>query len=92
MQEAGDDLLMFYRFPQTQWKSLPTTNVIERLHGEFRRHVKTQGSLPTAQAAELLRFALIMSGQSRVRRIEGWQDLRDMEKVLHAPSQPQEAA
>ncbi len=92
LQEAGDELLTCYRFPQTQWKSLRTTNVIERLHGEFRRRVKTQDSLPTAQAAELLLFALIMSGQIRVRRIDGWQDLRDMDKVSHVTSQPQEAA
>ena len=92
LQEAGEELLTFYRFPPTQWKSLRTTNVIERLNGEFRRRVKTQGSLPTAQAAEVLLFALIMSGQIRVRRIDGWQDLRDMEKMSHATSQPQEAA
>ncbi len=92
LQEAGDEWLTLYRFLQTQWKSLRTTTVIERLHGEFRRRVKTQGSLPTAQAAELLLFALIMSGQIRVRRIDGWQDLRDMDKVSHVTSQPQEAA
>ncbi len=92
VQEAGDELLTWYRFPQTQWQSLPTTNVIERLHGEFRRRVKTQGSLPTAQAADLLLFVLLMSGQIRVRRIDGWHDLRDMDKVSHVTSQPQEAA
>jgi hypothetical protein len=31
-----------------------TTNMIERLHGEFRRRVKTQGSLPTEDAALVL--------------------------------------
>jgi hypothetical protein len=29
-----------------QWKTIRTTNVIERLNEEFRRRVKTQGSLP----------------------------------------------
>ena len=41
-------------FPSSQWKSLRTTNAIERLNGEFRRRVKTQGSLPSAQAAETI--------------------------------------
>jgi transposase-like protein len=32
--------------PRSQWKSWRTTNSIERLHLEFRRRVKTQGSFP----------------------------------------------
>jgi transposase-like protein len=78
LEEAGEELLTFYRFPSSQWKSLRTTNAIERLNGEFRRRVKTQGSLPSAQAAELLLFGLILSGQIRMRRIDGWQDLKQV--------------
>ena len=78
LEEAGEELLTFYSFPNSQWKSLRTTNAIERLNGEFRRRVKTQGSLPSAQAAELLLFGLIISGQIRMRRINGWQDLKQV--------------
>jgi putative transposase len=78
LEEAGEELLTFYGFPNSQWKSLRTTNAIERLNGEFRRRVKTQGSLPTAQAAELLLFGVIISGQIRMRRIDGWQDLKQV--------------
>lgn len=78
LEEAGEELLTFYGFPNGQWKSLRTTNAIERLNGEFRRRVKTQGSLPTAQAAELLLFGVIISGQIRMRRIDGWQDLKQV--------------
>lgn len=45
LSEAGVELLTFFRFPKTQWKSLRSTNVIERLYGEFRRRIKTQGAL-----------------------------------------------
>src|SRR3990172_9352619 len=82
LQEAGDELLTFYRFPRTQWKSLRTTNAIERLHGEFRRRVKTQGSLPNAQAAELLLFGLLTSSQIRMRRIDGWLQLEQLPAPL----------
>lgn len=82
LEEAGDELLTFYRFPKTQWKSLRTTNAIERLHGEFRRRVKTQGSLPNAQAAELLLFGLLVSGQIRMQRINGWQELNQIPEDL----------
>jgi putative transposase len=78
LEEGGEELLTFYRFPTSQWKSLRTTNAIERLNGEFRRRVKTQGSLPSAQAAELLLFGLIISGQIRMRRIDGWQELKQL--------------
>jgi transposase-like protein len=78
LEEAGEELLTFYGFPNSQWKSLRTTNAIEQLNGEFRRRVKTQGSLPSAQSAELLLFGLIISGQIHMRRIDGWQDLKQV--------------
>lgn len=76
LEEAGEELLTFYRFPKSQWKVLRTTNAIERLNGEFRRRVKTQSSLPDTRAAERLLFGLIISGQIQMRRIDGWQDLK----------------
>lgn len=79
LQEAGEELLTFYQFPQTQWKALRSTNAIERLNEEFRRRVKTQGSLPNAHAAELLLFALLHTDQIRLRRIDGWRDLAQLE-------------
>jgi putative transposase len=63
------------RFPKTRWKTLRTTNTIERLHEEFRRHVKTQGSLPTEDAALVLLFSLVASAQIKLRRIDGWQKI-----------------
>ena len=58
-----------------QWKTLRTTNVIERLHEEFRRRVKTQGSLPNEDAALILLFSLVASGQVRLRKIDGWRNI-----------------
>ena len=72
LQEGGDELLTFFRFPKAQWKTLRTTNVIERLNGEFRRRVKTQGAQPTEDAAVILLFSLVASGQIILRRIDGW--------------------
>ncbi len=62
-------------FPKSQWKTLRTTNVIERLHEEFRRRVKTQGSLPTEDAALVLLFGLVAGGQIRLRRLDGWRQI-----------------
>src|SRR5437899_7732758 len=75
LREGGDELLTFFRFPKAQWKTLRTTNTIERLHEEFRRRVKTHGSLPSEDAAVVLLFGVVASGQIRVRRIDGWQKI-----------------
>jgi transposase-like protein len=64
---------------------IPDTNVIERLHEEFRRRVKTQGSLPTEDAALVLLFGLVASGQIRLRRLDGW---RQIPAILTQPRRP----
>jgi hypothetical protein len=37
--------------------------------------VKTQGALPSPEAVLLLFFGLLISGQIRFRRIDGWQTM-----------------
>lgn len=78
LEEGGKELLTFYSFPQAQWKSLRTTNAIERLNMEFRRRVKTQGSFPTEDSAIVLLFGLVASGQVVMRKIDGHEQLRDI--------------
>jgi len=75
LREGGEELLTFFTFPKAQWKTLRTTNTIERLHEEFRRRVKTQGSLPNEDAAVVLLFSLVASGQIKLRRIDGWRKI-----------------
>src|SRR5437016_3941159 len=50
LEEAGDKLFTFTRFPKSQWKSIRTSNAIERLHEEFKRRIKTQTVLPSSAA------------------------------------------
>jgi transposase-like protein len=61
--------------PPSQWKSARTTNAIERLHEEFRRRIKTQTVLPSAETAAMLFWALLASGQITMRKVDGWQTL-----------------
>lgn len=74
-EEAGDHLFTFVRYPVSQWKSLRTTNALERINEEFRRRTKTQASLPSEDAVLLLLFGLLRSGQIVLRRIVGWKDM-----------------
>jgi putative transposase len=75
LEEAGDRLFTFTRFPQSQWKSIRTSNAIERLHEEFKRRIKTQALLPSAETAAMLFWALLASGQITMRKVDGWQSL-----------------
>ena len=75
LEEAGDRLFAFTRLHPSQWKSARTTNAIERLHEEFKRRIKTQTVLPSAETAAMLFWALLASGQISMRKIDGWQSL-----------------
>jgi putative transposase len=75
LEEAGDRLFTFTRLPPSQWKSARTTNAIERLHEEFKRRIKTQTVLPSAETAAMLFWALLAGGQVTMRKVDGWQTL-----------------
>ena len=75
LQEAGEQLFTFTRLPLGQWRSARTTNAIERLHEEFKRRIKTQTVLPSADTAAMLFWALLASGQISMRKIDGWHTL-----------------
>ena len=75
LEEAGDRSFAFLRLPPSQWKSARTTNAIERLHEEFKRRIKTQTVLPSAETAATLFWALLASGQITMRKVNGWQTL-----------------
>ena len=75
LEEAGYWLFAFLRLPPSQWKSARTTNAIERLHEEFKRRIKTETVLPSAETAAMLFWALLASGQTTMRKVNGWQTL-----------------
>ena len=75
LEEAGDRLFTFTRLPVSQWKSARTTNSIERLHEEFKRRIKTQTVLPSAETAAMLLWSLLASGQITMRKVDGWPSL-----------------
>jgi len=80
LEEAGDRLFTFLRFPRCQWKSLRTTNAIERLNEEFRRRVKVQGMQPSSESVCMLFWALLASGAIRMRKVDGFETLHQQPK------------
>jgi transposase-like protein len=77
LEEAGERLFTFTRLPPSQWKSARTTNAIERLHEEFKRRIKTQTLLPSAETAAMLFWALLAAGQIQMRKVDGWHTLAE---------------
>jgi putative transposase len=75
LEEAGDQLFTFTGLPVEQWKSARTTNAIERLHLEFKRRIKTQTVLPSAETAAMLFWALLASDQVVLRKVDGWMSI-----------------
>jgi putative transposase len=81
LEEAGDELFTFLRFPSSQWKALRTTNALERINEEFRRRTKTQASLPSQDSVLLLLFGLLRSGQVKLRALVGYHDMGQVKKA-----------
>lgn len=78
LEEAGDDLLTFYRYPKSQWKGLRTTNPIEGVNSAFRRRTKTQAAFTNEDSALVLLYGLFAMEQITLRRIDGWKDLKEV--------------
>jgi putative transposase len=53
------------------WRSERTTNAIER---QFKRRIKTQTVLPSADTAAMLFWVLLASGQISMRKVDGRQN------------------
>jgi putative transposase len=74
LKEARDRLFTFAQLPPSQWRSAQT-NAIEQLHEEFKRRIKTQTVLPSAETAAMLFWAPLASGQINMRKVDGWETL-----------------
>jgi hypothetical protein len=73
LEEAGEELFTFTAFPSLQCVA------DHQRAGTNHRGVspadQTQASLPSEEAVLFLLFGLLRSGQVRLRRLVGWQDL-----------------
>ena len=76
LDDAGEDLTAFTRFPPAQWRCLRTTNAIERIFGEFKRRTKTQGAFPTPEAMLIVLWGTLATGGMRLRKLHGYQTMR----------------
>ena len=87
LEEAGTELLTFYEFPKSMWRSLRTTNALENLNREFRRRTKTQASFSTEEVGLTLLYGLVAFGQIQFHKINGYRQVASL-----LPSQEANAA
>lgn len=75
LDEAGAQLTTYAAFPAAQWKALRSTNIIERVFGEFRRRLKVQGALPTPEAVLTVLWGTLATGAIQLRRVPGYRTI-----------------
>lgn len=68
LREAENDLLAYLAFPPEHWRSISSTNVIERVNAEIDRRAKVVGIFPNS--ASLLRLATAVLQEQH----DEWQD------------------
>ena len=75
LEEAGDRLFSFLRFPPQQWKTIRTTNAIERLNEKFQAPRQSAGSPALGRLHLHAVWALLASGAVLLRRLDGFQTM-----------------
>lgn len=75
LDEAGAQLTSYTAFPVALWKGLRSTNIIERVFGEFRRRLKVQGALSTPEAVLVVMWGTLATGAIQLRRAPGYRTI-----------------
>ena len=70
LRAAEADVLAYLAFPSEHWRSISSTNVLERLNAEIDRRAKVVGIFPNAAALLRLTTAVL------VEQDDEWQDGR----------------
>ncbi len=77
-------LLRFYNYPSSIWRSLKSTNAIERFNGEVRRRVKTISSFPDEDSAMKVFYykSIEYNSKHAFRKMNGYYKCNDEIKEM----------
>lgn len=84
LEEAGEALFTYFRFPQQHWIHLKTTNPIESLFATVRIRTQAARRMRTRVAAVCLVFQLLKNSEQRLRRIRAYAIVADTIDNLRA--------
>jgi transposase-like protein len=59
LENAGEDFLAFYHFPETHWRKIHSTNLVERLNRELKRRSRVVSIFPSDQSLSNLMGAVL---------------------------------
>jgi putative transposase len=83
LREAEADVLAYMAFPVDHWRSISSTNAIERLNAEIDRRAKVVGIFPNTAALLRLATAVVQDQHDE------WQDdRRHLQPAEHGPAAP----
>lgn len=77
LEEAGEALFTYFRFPQQHWIHLKTSNPIESLFATVRIRTQAARRMRTRVAAVCLVFQLLKNSEQRLRRIRAYTIVAD---------------
>jgi len=84
MDKAENDVLAFMRFPRAYWAQIDSTNPLERLNAEVKRHTNVVGIFPNDASITRLVGAMMLeqndewSLNRRYMKLEGLQTRTDI--------------
>lgn len=66
LDDAGEDLLAFTAFPQAHWRTIWSTNPLERVNGEIKRRTNAVGSFANDASVARLVIAVLLETYERM--------------------------
>ncbi len=63
LEQAESDILAYMAFPKEHWRQIHSTNPLERLNQEIRRHSDVVGIFPNRESAIRLIGSILMEQQ-----------------------------
>lgn len=83
-KRAWEHVIPFFAFPPEVRRVVYTTNVIESLHMQFRRIIKTRGRFPSDEAATKLLWLALRNVMSKsVRSTREWKSAMNQFAILY---------
>ena len=70
--DRWEQIVPFLAFPPDLRRVVYTTNTIEALNRQIRKHTKTRGSFPTEDSARKLIYLAITGAQTKWRHVYNW--------------------
>lgn len=89
--EAGERLFTYFDFPQSHWRSIKTTNVIESVFSTVKLRTDAARRIRRRDSATYLVFKLLTTAEKRWHRIRGYRIFPQTIETMKSKSQSPKA-